>query len=145
MVEDILNIDEMNLDDNNIYLNSTNENQENETKKLEFIKNEGVILENKKLGIDLNEKIFVQDKCYEFCVFENENKQKSIKFFKRISLKQTFFNFNIVPHTLCIIGIKTQFPPNEKDAKNKKTNDQENSFYSMLKNFIKNALVFKTI
>ena len=47
-VKDILNIDEMNLDDNNIYLNSTNENQENETKKLEFIKNEGIILENKK-------------------------------------------------------------------------------------------------
>ena len=84
-----------------------NENQENETKKLEFIKNGAIILENENVGMNLNVKIFIQDRCYEFCVVEHEKEQKSIKLFSHTSLIQTYYNFNIKPHTLCIIEIKT--------------------------------------
>ena len=131
---------------NNIYINIDNENQESENKEFDIIEVDGVVLEKNKKSIDLNEKIFIQDKCYEFGVFEDKKKKtKLIDFFTRTNQKQTLYNFNIEPNTLCVIEIKNQFTPNEIYVENKKIHNQEKSFYSMLKGLFKSALVFKTI
>jgi hypothetical protein len=156
-IDDIMKIDEenkdndskssdINNDDNNIYISINNESGEKEKKEFSIIEVDGIILENNEVSIDLNEKIFIQDKCYEFGVFDDKtNKIKSIEFFTKTNPKQKFYNFNLEPHTLAVIEIKNQFPPDEKISQNKKNNNQGKSFQSMLKGLVKNALVFKTI
>ncbi len=156
-IDDIMKIDEenkdndskssdINNDDNNIYISINNESGEKEKKEFSIIEVDGIILENNEVSIDLNEKIFIQDKCYEFGVFDDKtNKIKSIEFFTKTNPKQKFYNFNLEPHTLAFIEIKNQFPPDEKISQNKKNNNQGKSFQSMLKGLVKNALVFKTI
>lgn len=156
-IDDIMKIDEenkdndskssdINNDDNNIYISINNESGEKEKKEFSIIEVDGIILENNEVSIDLNEKIFIQDKCYEFGVFDDKtNKIKSIEYFTKTNPKQKFYNFNLEPHTLAVIEIKNQFPPDEKISQNKKNNNQGKSFQSVLKGLVKNALVFKTI
>ena len=52
------------------------DNEENKDKEIGIIEVDGVILENVEIKIDLNERIFIQDKCYNFGVFINPDDGK---------------------------------------------------------------------
>ena len=122
------------------------DNEENKDKEIGIIEVDGVILENVEIKIDLNERIFIQDKCYNFGVFINpDDGKKAIDNFFDDEKLQNLYNFILKPHTLCIIEIKNQFLLNEEIAKNKYINNQGISFHSMIRGLIRKALVIKTI
>ena len=143
-IDKIKKIDEKN-NLNNLYIDANN-SLEKDDKEMGIIEVDGIILENNQIRIDLNEKIFIQDKCYNFSFFKNENdSNESIDCFVKSEPKQTIYNFILQPKTLCVIEVKNQFPPNEIYVKNKNIPNQGKAFNSIIKDLIDKAFVFKTI
>ena len=117
---------------------------------------DGVILEKENKSIILNKNFFISDSVNEFTISkENPRKKAIINYIKTNENRQKDNDerddiFFLDKNCLCVIEIKSQFPPYRPEEKNREGYNEINvknkypiDFYNMVKSLLKKALIFK--
>ena len=141
------NIDEIKNNDmgkeNDIIIDNSNKEKSHENSIIEV---DSVILEKEEFNMNLDEKLFILDDCFNFGIFEDEEKAKLIEnYTEPIKEQNILYNFSLKPNTLCVIEMKNHFPQSDLIDKNKQDYNQGISFKSMVRGLIKKSLVLKTL
>ena len=141
------NIDEIKNNDmgkeNDIIIDNSNKEKSHENSIIEV---DSVILEKEEFNMNLDEKLFILDDCFNFGIFEDEKKAKLIEnYTEPIKEQNILYNFSLKPNTLCVIEMENHFPQSDLIDKNKQDYNQGISFKSMVRGLIKKSLVLKTL
>ena len=141
-IDEIKNND-MGKENDIIIIDNSNKEKSHENSIIEV---DSVILEKEEFNMNLDEKLFILDDCFNFGIFEDEEKAKLIEnYTEPIKEQNILYNFSLKPNTLCVIEMKNHFPQSDLIDKNKQDYNQGISFKSMVRGLIKKSLVLKTL